>query len=194
MKKIGNFSKIISSDKRSDYFFVFFLNNLGYKITNVFWVVLFLKTRTKWREKHLGQCFVLTALCRLPRHASVFAFSFLCVNFFYMTVFDRGIIRKRVLTWKNNNDDDSCVFCSIAVFNGCYLKYKIKLFAISQLLNLRPWCRIRAAKCVQRTMALYRYKLFDLFPLVVFKRWTQCVIENWDSFFFLRLTQPPFGL
>ena len=106
------------------------------------------------------------------------------LEFFYMTVFDRGIIRKSVLTWKNNDDDDSCVFRSVAVFNGCYLKYKIKLFTISQLLNLRPWCRIRAAKCVQRTMALYQYKLFDLFPLVMFKRWTQCVIENWDSFFF----------
>ena len=41
------------------------------------------------------------------------------------------------------------------------------LFTFSQLLNLHPCCRIRATKCVQRTIALYQYKLFNLFPFSV---------------------------
>ena len=73
------------------------------------------------------------------------------------------------------------------------------LFTFSQLLNLHPCCRIRATKCVQRTIALYQYKLFNLFPfsaiefceVVVF---TICVIEIRDSFFFSRHAQPPLGL
>ena len=68
------------------------------------------------------------------------------------------------------------------------------LFTFSrQLLNLHPCCRIRATKSVQRTITLYKYKLFNLFPfsvidfceVVMFKPWTQCVIEVRDSFFFL---------
>ena len=66
-------------------------------------------------------------------------------------------------------------------------------FIFSQLLNLHPCCRIRATKCVQRTIALYQYKLFNLFPfsvieffkVVMFKPWAQCVIEIRESFFFL---------
>ena len=73
------------------------------------------------------------------------------------------------------------------------------LFTFSQLLNLHPCCRIRATKCVQRTIALYQYKLFNLFPfsaiefceVVVF---TICVIEIRDSFFSSRHAQPPLGL
>ena len=38
------------------------------------------------------------------------------------------------------------------------------LFTFSQLLNLNPCCKIRATKCLQRTIALYQYKLFILFP------------------------------
>ena len=65
-----------------------------------------------------------------------------------------------------------------------------------------PCCRIRATKCVQRTIALYQYKLFNLFPfsvieffkVVMFKPWTQCVIEIRDSFFFLRRGQSPLRL
>ena len=38
------------------------------------------------------------------------------------------------------------------------------LFTFTQLLNLNPCCKIRATKCLQRTIALYQYKLFILFP------------------------------
>ena len=84
-----------------------------------------------------------------------------------------------------------------------HLKYQIKLFTISQLLSLHPCCRIRATKCVQRTMALYRYKLFKVFSfsliefcnVVMFKNWIQYVWSKTGILFsFLRLAQPPFGL
>ena len=34
------------------------------------------------------------------------------------------------------------------------------LFTFSKLLNLNPCCKIRATKCLQRTIDLYQYKLF----------------------------------
>ena len=77
------------------------------------------------------------------------------------------------------------------------------LFTYSQLLNLHPCCRIRATKCVQRTIALYQYKLFNLFPfsviefceVVMFKPRTQYVWSKSGILFsFLRHEQPPLGL
>ena len=77
------------------------------------------------------------------------------------------------------------------------------LFTFSQLLNLHPCCRIRATKCVQRTIALYQYKLFNLLPLtviefcevVMLKPWTQYVwSKSGILFFLLRHAQPPLGL
>ena len=77
------------------------------------------------------------------------------------------------------------------------------LFTFSQLLNLHPCCRIRATKCVQRTIALYQYKLFNLFPfsaiefceVVMFKTWTQYVWSKSRILFFSsRHAQPPLGL
>ena len=50
-------------------------------------------------EKHVGQCFVLRALHRLPSHSSVFTFCFPSFNFFPMTVFEMEIISPSVLTW-----------------------------------------------------------------------------------------------
>ena len=51
-------------------------------------------------EKHLGQCFVLTALHRLPSHSFVFTFCFPSRHFFFpMTVFQREIISQSVLIW-----------------------------------------------------------------------------------------------
>ena len=50
-------------------------------------------------EKHLDQCFALTALYRLPSHSSVFTFCFPSFIFFSMTVFKREIISQSVLTW-----------------------------------------------------------------------------------------------
>ena len=42
------------------------------------------------------------------------------------------------------------------------------LSTFSQLLNLNPRCKIRATNiCLQRTIALYLYKLFNLFPFSV---------------------------
>ena len=50
-------------------------------------------------EKHLGQCFILMALHRLPSHSSVFWHSvFQALFFFSMTVFKREIISPSVLT------------------------------------------------------------------------------------------------
>ena len=50
-------------------------------------------------EKHMGQCFVLRALHRLPSHSTVFTFCFPSFNFFSMTVFKMEIISQSVLTW-----------------------------------------------------------------------------------------------
>ena len=52
-------------------------------------------------EKHLGQCFVLTALHRLPSHSSVFTFCFPSFNVLSMTVFTckKEIISHSVLAW-----------------------------------------------------------------------------------------------
>ena len=50
-------------------------------------------------EKHVGQCFVLRALHRLPSHSSVFTFCFPSFNFFFsMTVFKREIISQSQAT------------------------------------------------------------------------------------------------
>ena len=49
-------------------------------------------------EKHLGECFVLTALHRLPCHTSVSTFCFPSLNFFSMWVFKREIVSQSVLT------------------------------------------------------------------------------------------------
>ena len=46
-------------------------------------------------EKHLGQCFVLTALHTLPSHSSVLTFQALI---FFMTVFKSEVINQSVLT------------------------------------------------------------------------------------------------
>ena len=50
-------------------------------------------------EKRMGQCFVLSALHRLPSHSTVFTFCFPSFNFFSMTVFKMEIISQSVLTW-----------------------------------------------------------------------------------------------
>ena len=88
-------------------------------------------------------------------------------------------------------------------FNSWWTVWFDILFTFSQLLNLHPCCRIRATKCVQRTIALYQYKLFNLFPfsviefceVVMFKPWTQYVwSKSGILFFFSRHAQPPLGL
>ena len=176
-------------------------------------------------EKHLGQCFVLTALHRLPSHSFVLTFCFPSCNFFSMTVFKREIISQSVLTWlkilvilffcaisemqkvflvlQACNFFISCSMESNLVADWWWTVWFDILFTFSQLLNLHPCCRIRATKCVQRTIALYQYKLFNLFPfcviefceVVMFKPWTQYV---WSKsrilFFFSRHAQPPLGL
>ena len=166
-------------------------------------------------EKHLVQCFVLTALHRLPSHSFVFTFCFPSCNFFSMTVFKREIISQSVLTWLKI----LVILFFLAQYHKCrkyFLFYRLVIFFIScsmesnlvadwwwtvwfdilftfsQLLNLHPCCRIRATKCVQRTIALYQYKLFNLFPfsviefceVVMFKPWTQYVWSKSGILFF----------
>ena len=41
------------------------------------------------------------------------------------------------------------------------------LFICSQLINLNPCWKIRVTNCLQRTIVLYQYKLFNLFPFSV---------------------------
>ena len=50
-------------------------------------------------EKHVGQCFVLRALHRLPSHSSVSHSVFQALIVFSMTVFKMEIISQSVLTW-----------------------------------------------------------------------------------------------
>ena len=58
--------------------------------------------------------------------------------------------------------------------------------------NLHPCRKIRATECVQRTIALYQYKLLNLFPfsviefceVVVFKPWTQYLWSKSGTLFF----------
>ena len=87
-------------------------------------------------------------------------------------------------------------------FNSWWTVWFDILFTFSQLLNLHPCCRIRATKCVQRTIALYQYKLFNLFPfsviefceVVMFKPWTQYVWSKSGILFSFLRHQPPLGL
>ena len=176
-------------------------------------------------EKHLGQCFVLTSLHRLPSHSFV-TFCFPSCNFFAMTVFKREIISQSVLTWLKIlviffSQYQKCrryfqFYSIIFFFISCSVESSLVadwwwtvwfdiLFTFSQLLNLHPCCRIRATKCVQRTIALYQYKQFNLFPfslmviefceVVMFKPWTQYVwSKSGILFFFSRLAQPLLGL
>ena len=74
--------------------------------------------------------------------------------------------------------------------------WTVILITFGKLLNLHPCCKIRATKCVQRTIALYQYKLFNLFPfsviefceVVMFKPWTQYVWSKWGTLFFFLST------
>ena len=69
--------------------------------------------------------------------------------------------------------------------------------------NLHPCRKIRAIKCVQRTIFLYQYKLLSPFPIfsnrVLRGSYFQTldtifVIEIRDPFFFSGHAQPPLGL
>ena len=84
--------------------------------------------------------------------------------------------------------------------------WTVILITYCWLLNLHPCCKIRATKCVQRTIALYQYKLFILItvPIPIFCNrvlWgsyvqtldTTCVTKS-GTLFFSRHAQPPLGL
>ena len=88
-------------------------------------------------------------------------------------------------------------------FNSWWTVWFDILFTFSQLLTLHPCCRIRATKCVQRTIALYQYKLFNLFPFSVSSLVKQLRSNPGHNmrdrnqgffFFFSRHAQPPLGL
>ena len=176
-------------------------------------------------EKHLGQCFVLTALHRLPSHSFVFTFCFPSRNFFFLWRYLKGklLVSLYWYDWKYflflflrniRNAESIFSFTGLYFFISCSMESTLVadwwwtvwfgiLFTFSQLLNLHPCCRIRATKCVQRTIALYQYKLFNLFPftaiefceVVVFKPWTQYVwSKSGILFFFQRHAQPPLRL
>ena len=86
-----------------------------------------------------------------------------------------------------------CKFSSWLMVNS----YFDHLRLVTKILNLHPCCKIRATKCVQQTIALYQYKLFNLFPfsviefceVVMFKPWTKYVWSKSGS----RHAQPPLG-
>ena len=132
-----------------------------------------------------------------------------------MTVFKRDIISQSVLTWlkilvifTRNIRNAVSILAVLQAGNFFYiLQHGFKfvadwwwtvwsdiLFTFSQLLNLYPCCKIRATKCVQRTIALYQYKLFNLFPfsvieffeVVMSKPWTQYVWSKSGILFFSR--------
>ena len=138
---------------------------------------------------------------------------FQALIFFSMTVFKREIISQSVNTVKNISN---CFFffCAISEMQYVFWQYhRLVIFYIScstnanlvadwwwtvilitfgKQLNLHPCCKIRATKCVQRTIALYQYKLFNLFPfsviefceVVMFKPWTQYVWSKSGILFF----------
>ena len=148
--------------------------------------------------------------------------------FFSLTVFKREIISQSVLIWLKilvflflrniRNAESIFSFTGLYFLISCSMESSLVadwwwtvwfdiLFTFSQLLNLHPCCRIRATKCVQRTIALYQYKLFNLFPfsviefceVVVFKTWTQYVWSKSGILFFLttcatsfRIMTPPY--
>ena len=132
-------------------------------------------------EKHARQCFVLEGFAQVTSHSSVFTFCF----FFSMTVLKMGIISQFVLTWVQilvivfffflrnirNTVLQACNFfisCSVdanLVAEWWWTIWFDILVAFSQLLNLNSCCKIRASKCLQRAIALYRHKMFNLFPL-----------------------------
>ena len=145
-------------------------------------------------------CFVLRALHRLPSLSSIFTFCFPSFNLFSMTVFKREIICQSMLTWLKRL---VIFFCTISKMQYVFWQYHrlvIFLYILQHACkfsswlivnsyfdhlrlasNLHPCRRIRATKCVQRTIALYQYKLLNLFPfsviefceVVMFKPWTQ---------------------
>ena len=123
-----------------------------------------------------------------------------------MTVFKREVISQSVLTWLK-------ILVIVAGWGGggVNIRNAVRILAVSQAGNFlyilqhgckfSSWlmvnnyfdhlrlatkfacCKIRATKRVQRTIALYQYKLFNLFPfsviefceVVMFKPWTQYV-------------------
>ena len=165
-------------------------------------------------EKQLGQCFVWTALHRSPSHSFVFTFCFPSRHFvFYDGIWKGNYWSVCIDMIKNISicfavQHHKCrkyfyFYRLVIFFISCSIESSLVadwwwtvwfdiLFTFSQLLNLHPCCRIRATKCVQRTIALYQYKLFNLFPfsviefceVVMFKPWTQYVWSKSGILFF----------
>ena len=162
-----------------------------------------------------GQCFAFRALHRLPSHSFVFTFCFPSCNFFlWRPLTEREIISQSVLTWLKilafffAISEKQKVFLVLQACNFFFISCSMEsnlvadwwwtvwfdiLFTFSQLLNLHPCFRIRGTKCVQWTIALYQYKLFNLFPfsviefceVVMLKPWTQYVRSRSGILFFL---------
>ena len=140
------------------------------------------------------------------------------IFFLWRHLTEREIIRQSVLTWLKilvilfflrniRNAESIFSFTGLYFFISWSMESSLVgdwwwtvwfdiLFTFSQLLNLHPCCRIRATKCFQRTIALYQYKLFNLFPfsaiefceVVMFKTWTQYVWSKSRILFFFLTT------
>ena len=80
-------------------------------------------------EEHLGQCFVLRALHRLPSHSSSHSV-FQALIFFSMTVFKTEIISQSVNTVKNISN--CFFFCAISEMQYVFWQYhRLVIFYIS---------------------------------------------------------------
>ena len=160
----------------------------------------------------MGQCFVLRPLHRLPSHSFVFTFC-LPHSVFSMTVFKIEITSQSVLIWlkvlvivflRNIRNAVSILavkqVCNV-FFISCSMDANFVadwwwaiwfdiLFSFSQLLNLNPCCKTRATKCLQRTIALCQFKLFNLSP-VFWRKYVQTLDNMCDrnqGFFFFLVT------
>ena len=127
--------------------------------------------------------------------------------FFPITAFKREIIIQSVLTWLKilvivfflrniRNAVSILAVRRLVIFyilqHGCKINSWLMLNSLMwyfvHLQSATKFCKICSTKCVQRTIVLYQYKLFNLFSfsviefceVVMFKPWTQCVIEIRD--------------
>ena len=175
-----NVKKITNSDTLIIVCFLFFsefFSSLMY-----FGYFCSLKKNADW----MGQCFVLTALHRLLSHSSVFTFCSPSFNSFSMTLFLKLLVHLCYHGWKYkqliffaeyqkfskySSSLTSLWFFISSSMEANWLDYWWwtvwfdTLFTFSQLLNLHL-CWKPATKYMQRTIALYQYKLFNLFPFL----------------------------
>ena len=117
-------------------------------------------------------------------------------NISYCFFFFCAISEMQYVFWQYHRLVIFYISCSTNANSVADWWWTVILITYCWLLNLHPCCKIRATKCVQRTIALYQYKLFNLFPfsviefceVVMFKPWTQYVWSKWGTLFFFLST------